>query len=411
MIDQLCARPWIYVRCLSPPDFCIRRLLATAALRPCIVQHEASGQLMALAAFAPYRLAMEECGSALLDYATLHNAVTGMRSSHTLRKPEHVSASLRGVLVVKPEHGGMGNVLRIIGQYALLGVLLRRVVCLELDYQDPRFPSADSMHAQIHPYAHSPVLDWRCLGVPMRSSTAHVIHVTKRNNSGLLNYFGSIDLEKDLSAFELVRIHADSTRVEQVLLSNPFLRAKQLVPRGRSAGACVRQLLLQPTKQTLDALSLYLNRLPFPRPYAAAHIRLGDSQMAGLGGAADLRVRPTHHNKLFQCVLARLMGSSEQSNASTYFVATDNAEIVPELLQRSRMRAVFVPGTPVHTGAWAQVHSYRSNNVQGLQKVWLDHFLLSLGNGQLVSSGGRLSSFAEEAAARHTRFRGIIRCR
>ena len=216
------------------------------------------------------------------------------------------------------------------------------------------------------------------------------------------------------SAFELVRIHADSTRVEPVLLSNPFLRAKQLVPRGRSAGACVRQLLLQPTKQTLGALSLYLNRLAFPRPYAAAHIRLGDSQMVGLGGAADLRVRSSHHNKLFQCVLARLMGSSEHSNASTFFVATDNAEIVPELLQRSRMRAVFVPGTPVHTGAWAQTQlarSHRTNNVEGLQKVWLDHFLLSLGNGRLVSSGGRLSSFAEEAAARHTRFRGIIRCR
>ena len=387
--------------------------MATAALRPSLVQDEASGQLMALAAFAPYRLAMEECGSGLLDYAALHNAVTG-RSSHTPRKPDHASVSLHGVLVIKPEHGGMGNVLRIIGQYALLGVLLRRVVCLELDHQDPRFPSTDSMQAQIHPFAHSPVLDWRCLGVPTRSSTAHVIHVTKRNNSELLNYFGSIDVEKDLSAFELVRIHADSTRVEPVLLSNPFLRAKQLVPRGRSAGACVRQLLLQPTKQTLDALSLYLNRLAFPRPYAAAHIRLGDSQMVGLGGAADLRVRSSHHNKLFQCVLARLMGSSEHSNASTFFVATDNAEIVPELLQRSRMRAVFVPGTPVHTGAWAQTQlarSHRINNVEGLQKVWLDHFLLSLGNGRLVSSGGRLSSFAEEAAARHTRFRGIIRCR
>jgi len=179
--------------------------MATAALRPSLVQDEASGQLMALAAFAPYRLAMEECGSGLLNYAALHNAVTG-HSSHTPRKPDH--ASLHGVLVVKPEHGGMGNVLRIIGQYALLGVLLRRVVCLELDHQDPRFPSADSMQAQIHPFAHSPVLDWRCLGVPTRSSTAHVIHVTKRNNSELLNYFGSIDVEKDLSAFELVRIHA-----------------------------------------------------------------------------------------------------------------------------------------------------------------------------------------------------------
>ena len=261
---------------------CVCFFLATAALQPSIIQDEASGQLMALAVFAPYRVVMEECGDGLLDYAALHNAVTGMRSSHTRRKPEHASASLHGVLVIKPEHGGMGNVLRIIGQYALLGVLLRRVVCLELDYQDPRFPSADSMQTQIHPFAHSPVLDWRCLGVPTRSSTAHVIHVTKRNNSELLHYlhyFGSIDVKKNLSAFELVRIHADSTRVEPVLLSNPFLGAEQLVPRGRSAGACVRQLFLQPTKQTLAALSLYLNRLPFPRPYAAAHLRLGDSQM------------------------------------------------------------------------------------------------------------------------------------
>ena len=365
---------------------------------------------MALADFAPYRLAMEECGSGLLEYAALHSAVTGMHSNH--RKPEHASASLHGVLVIKPEHGGMGNVLRIIGQYALLGVLLGRLVCLELDDQDPRFPSAVSLRAQIHPFAHSPALDWRCLGVPTRSANAYVMHVSKRNSSvsELLHYFGSCDVKKDLSAFELVRIHADSTRVEPVLLSNPYLGAKQLVPRGRSAGACVRQLFLQPTKQTHAALSLYLNRLPFPRPYAAAHIRLGDRQMAGLGSTADLRVQPSHHNKLFQCVLARLMGASEQLNASTYFIATDNAEIIPELLQRSRMRAIFVPGTVVHTGAWAS-EVQRVNNVEGLQKVWLDHFLLSLGNGLLVSSGGRLSSFSEEAAARHTRSRGIVRCR
>ena len=370
---------------------------------------------MALAAFAPYRLAMEECGSGLLDYAALHNAVTGVHSNHTRRKSEHASASLHGVLVVKPEHGGMGNVLRIIGQYALLGVLLGRLVCLELDDQDPRFPSAVSLHSQIHPFAHSPALDWRCLGVPTRSANAYIMHISKRNSSvpELLHYFGSSDVKKNLSAFELVRIHADSTRVEPMLLSNPYLGAMQLVPRGRSAGACVRQLFLQPTKQTLAALSLYLNRLPFPRPYAAAHIRLGDRQMAGLGAADDLRVQPSHHNKLFRCMLARLMGASEQMNASAYFIATDNAGIVPELLQRSRMRAIFVPGTVVHTGAWAsEVHSHgRVSNVEGLQKVWLDHFLLSLGNGLLVSSGGRLSSFSEEAAARHTRSRGIIRCR
>lgn len=360
-------------------------------------------------AFPPFRRAMEECGPRLWQYAVMHNAAMGLRSNPWLSAlvaevPVNSSATLRGLLVIRPEHGGMGNVLRIISQYTLLGVLLRRTVCIELEGR---------LYAQFHPFAHSPVLDWTCRGLDTAAISSHVIHVSKKNGSVamLSQLFGATDTATQLSNFEVVRICADSTRMEPKLLRNPHLRAKQLVPQGRSASACVRQLFFQPTKRTLAELQAYLDELRFPRSYAAAHLRFGDSQMVGLTEALDVRVQPTHKDKLFRCVLARLGGASVHN--SSYFIATDNAGTIPELLQRSSMRAVIVPGTSLHTGAWASAIQGRHHlsNEAGLQKVWLDHFLLSLGNSLLVSSGGRLSSFAEEAEARRTWRTGIVRCR
>jgi hypothetical protein len=355
--------------------------------------------------FAPFNDAMGVCGQTFLQYAVAHNAITGMKSPKWLsqRHPEK-ALTLRGVLLVEPQHGGMGNVMRILSQYALLGVLLRRLVCFRL---------GSELHAMIFPFMRSPLLDWTCPAGIATNATRDEINVSKQGTlSFYAKFFADIDIRHHFANVDVLHIRADSSEVASLLLGNRYL-----VPRGTPNSAtllpsCIRQLFFQPTQRTLTALTPFLELLHFPQPYAAAHLRMGDKHMEHIKlalhseqepGAAtrlvtDQRVRPTHKKYTFNC----FRGFRDRVNA-TLFISSDSSDLLPAIKQELGGNVVFVPGTSVHTGNWVTVahrDSVSITTVESVQKVWVDFLLLSLQRLGIITSGGRLSSFTSEAHAR-----------
>ena len=82
-----------------------------------------------------FEAAMSGCDSHLLSYAAAHQAFAGSAPTGAaawLQRQQPRPLTLHGALVVVPEHGGIGNVMRVFGQYAILGVLLHRAVFFEL---------------------------------------------------------------------------------------------------------------------------------------------------------------------------------------------------------------------------------------------------------------------------------------
>lgn len=371
---------------------------------------------------------MKACDASLLGYAAAHHSFSGAAppgASEWLRSQQPPPLTLRGTLLVAPDDGGVGNVMRVLAQYAVLGVLLQRAVYFEL---------SETLREQFLPFLSSPLLSW----VPPVGSRAnpeelHEVFVSKYkgfpqgehpdpaflNKQGsnatiyyYLRLFESANLSAHLTA-PVVRVKTDSSRVLPAILRNRYLSAQTPALRHNrhSFAACVSHLFLQPSQRTLGVAQPYLQRLHFPQPYRVVHLRLGDIFMTNRDPqyykpAKDQRVRGFHQvNQITTCVAARLKNAS-----GTFFLATDADSVVPQLRSRFGPQLVLTDGTAIHN---------RNNALKGkatwqaaIQKVWLDFFLLSLGRSLVITGPGRLSSFVEEAFARNVLQAGarMVRC-
>lgn len=376
---------------------------------------------------------MKACAPAILGYAAAHQEYSRWAYSHPapegaaewLREQNPPRLELRGALVVAPDTGGIGNVMRILGQYAVLGVLLQRAVFFEL---------SPALREQLQPFMGSPLINWRAPPALQSGSRTwnasggvQDVYVQKHvrydpafpscPNGTIYHYlrlFGTANVSAHFTA-PVVRVIADSSRVLPDLLRNPHLfdRAPFQLHERHTLASCVRQLFMQPTRRTVAAAEPYLRMLRFPQPYKSVHLRLGDVYMGHRDDVAlnlsvsDRRVRPDRIKRLLTCVESRVGGA----NVSSFFVATDAEFVELELRRRFGTHVVLTVGITIHNMNNNIRHNASLTKVS-MQKVWLDFFLLSLGRNATIASGGRLSSFAEEAFTRDKMHKvpAMVRC-